>query len=99
MRILYIAYAASPYGGSEEALGWSLPLAMSRIEGNEVHLITKVEQREAVEDYLAKHPETRLTVSFCDIPSFYKNGFSKGVTCILAVMASGSSGSHRWSKN
>ena len=75
MRILYIAYAASPYGGSEEALGWSLPLAMSRIESNEVHLITKVEQREAVEDYLAKHPETRFTVSFCDIPSFYKKVF------------------------
>lgn len=75
MKVLYIAYAASPYGGSEEALGWSLPLAMSQIEGNEVHLITKVEQREAVEDYLVKHPETKLTVSFCDIPSFYKRFF------------------------
>lgn len=75
MKILYVAYAASPYGGSEEALGWSLPLAMSQITGNEVHLITKVEQREAVEDYLAKHPETKLTVDFCDIPSFYKKIF------------------------
>lgn len=75
MKILYIAYAASPYGGSEEALGWNLPLAMSQIEGNEVHLITKVEQQDAVRDYLGKHPETKLTVSFCDIPSFYKKVF------------------------
>lgn len=73
MKILYIAYASSPYGGSEEAVGWNLPLAMSQHEGNEVHLITKVEQKEAIDDYSSKHPELKLHVHYCDIPSFYKN--------------------------
>lgn len=72
MRILYIAYASSPYGGSEEAVGWNLPLAMSQEQGNEVYLITKVEQKEAIEDYSSKHPELKLHVYYCDIPSFYK---------------------------
>ena len=72
MKILYIAYASSPYGGSEEAVGWNLPLAMSQKQGNEVYLITKVEQQEAIEDYSSKHPELRLHVYYCDIPSFYK---------------------------
>ena len=45
MKILYIAYASSPYGGSEEAVGWNLPLAMSQNLDNDVHLITKIEQK------------------------------------------------------
>lgn len=72
MKILYIAYASSPYGGSEEAVGWNLPLAMSQNIDNDVHLITKIEQKEAIEDYSSKHPELRLHVYYCDIPSFYK---------------------------
>lgn len=72
MKILYIAYASSPYGGSEEALGWNLPLAMSQHEGNEVHLITKIEQKEAIDDYSSKHPELKLHIHYCDIPGFYK---------------------------
>lgn len=72
MKILYIAYASSPYGGSEEAVGWNLPLAMSQNLDNDVHLITKIEQKEAIEDYSSKHPELRLHVYYCDIPSFYK---------------------------
>lgn len=72
MKILYIAYASSPYGGSEEAVGWNLPLAMSQNLDNDVHLITKIEQKEAIEDYSSKHPELRLHVYYCDIPSLYK---------------------------
>lgn len=72
MKILYIAYASSPYGGSEEAVGWNLPLVMSQNQNNEVHLITKIEQKEAIEDYSSKHPELRLHVYYCDIPAFYK---------------------------
>lgn len=75
MKLLYVAYSASPYGGSEEALGWNLPLAMSQIKGNEVFLITKIEQREAIERYLSRHPNTKLCVQYCDIPSIYKLAF------------------------
>lgn len=66
MKILYIAYASSPYGGSEEAVGWNLPLAMSQNIDNDVHLITKIEQKEAIEDYSSKHPELRLHVYYCE---------------------------------
>ena len=79
MKILYIAYASSPYGGSEEAVGWNLPLAMSQNLDNDVHLITKIEQKEAIEDYSSKHPELRLHVYYCDIPSFYKKVY-KGIS-------------------
>lgn len=72
MKILYIAYASSPYGGSEEAVGWNLPLAMSQNQNNEVYLITKIEQKEAIEDYSSKHPELKLHIYYCDIPAIYK---------------------------
>lgn len=75
MKILYVAYASSPYGGSEEALGWSLPLAMSRIKGNQVYLLTKVEQRIDIERYFSQNPETNIKVIYCDIPRVFKRLF------------------------
>ena len=87
MKILYIAYASSPYGGSEEAVGWNLPLAMSQNLDNDVHLITKIEQKEAIEDYSSKHPELRLHVYYCDIPSSIRR-FTRDIY-IQDVMVSG----------
>lgn len=74
MRICYIAYSCSPYGGSEEAIGWNLPYAMARFA--DVTVITKEEQRAAIEDFGRKAglPET-LSFHFCDIPPAYKRLF------------------------
>ena len=42
MNILYIAYSCSPKSGSEEKIGWSIPLESAK--SNNVFVITKEEQ-------------------------------------------------------
>lgn len=55
-RILYIAMSCGPNRGSEDAIGWNLPLAMSR-RGNDVFVLTRADKREEIETYLAAHPD------------------------------------------
>lgn len=57
-RILYIAMSCGPNRGSEDAIGWNLPLAMSR-RGNDVFVLTRADKREEIEAYLAAHPDER----------------------------------------
>lgn len=57
-RILYIAMSCGPNRGSEDAIGWNLPLAMSR-RGNDVFVLTRADKREEIETYLAAHPDER----------------------------------------
>lgn len=57
-RILYIAMSCGPNCGSEDAIGWNLPLAMSRL-GNDVFVLTRADKREEIEAYLAVHPDER----------------------------------------
>lgn len=57
-RILYIAMSCGPSRGSEDAIGWNLPLAMSQ-RGNDVLVLTRADKREEIEDYLAAHPDER----------------------------------------
>lgn len=74
MRILYIAYSCSPYHGSEDAIGWNIPVESAR--ENMVYVITKEEQRAYIEDY-AKHNETKnIQFSYVDIPGIYKRLFT-----------------------
>ena len=50
MNILYIAYSCSPYHGSEDKIGWNVPVECAKT--NNVFVITKEEQREYTENYL-----------------------------------------------
>ena len=50
MNILYIAYSCDPYEGSEDKIGWCVPLQSA--QNNRVYVITKEEQRENIEKYL-----------------------------------------------
>ena len=73
MNILYIAYSCSPYAGSEDKIGWSVPFESAR--SNRVHVITKEEQREPIERYLSTHELDAITFHYVDIPSACKQVF------------------------
>lgn len=74
MNILYIAYSCSPYHGSEDQIGWNIPVESAKI--NRVFVITKEEQREYIEKYLRDCPLRNIEFFFVDIPEMYKRLFS-----------------------
>lgn len=74
MNILYIAYSCDPYKGSEDKIGWNVPVASAK-DGNNVFVITKEEQRNSVERWLSEHKIDGITFFFIDIPSVYKRIF------------------------
>lgn len=73
MNILYIAYSCDPYAGSEDKIGWNIPLESAK--SNRVCVITKEEQRRNVEKYLGTHEVENLKFYFVDIPQIYKKIF------------------------
>lgn len=78
MRVCYVAYSCSPYGGSEEAIGWNLSMAMASYA--DVTVITKEEQRAAIEDYIERFElPGNISFVFCDIPTFFKRVFKGGL--------------------
>jgi glycosyltransferase involved in cell wall biosynthesis len=70
MNILYIAYSCSPNHGSEDRIGWQVPLACGK--DHKVFVITKEEHRAAIEEYRAQHPELQIQYHYVDIPAVYK---------------------------
>ncbi len=70
MNILYVAYSCDPYAGSEDKIGWSVPFESAR--SNRVHVLTKEEQREPIERYLAAHPACDIRFHYVDIPPVCK---------------------------
>lgn len=58
MKILYVALSCGPNLGSEDAIGWNLPLEVSRI-GHDVTVLTREDKRTEIEEYISKHPEDR----------------------------------------
>lgn len=73
MNILYIAYSCNPYNGSEDKIGWNIPIESAK--SNRVFVITKEEQRRIIEEYLTKHTLKNIDFYFVDIPQFYKKIF------------------------
>lgn len=55
MRILYIALSCGPNLGSEDAVGWNVPMDMAA-RGHEVYVLTRSDKREEIEAYRAVHP-------------------------------------------
>lgn len=74
MRILYIALSCSPYHGSEDAIGWNIPVESSR--ENMVYVITREEQRAYIEDYAKQNELKNIRFFYVDIPGIYKKLFT-----------------------
>lgn len=73
MNILYIAYSCDPYAGSEDKIGWNVPFESSK--SNNDYLLTKMEHKVSIENYLNEHYIDNIHVYYVDIPEIYKKCF------------------------
>lgn len=73
MNIVYIAYSCFWGRGSEETIGWRIPLECAK--ENNVFVITKIEYKKCFEEYLKEHPEINIKFYYADIPKFFKRIF------------------------
>ncbi len=73
MKILYIAYSCLPLKGSEEKIGWNIPVESAKT--NTVYVITKEEHRQKIEEYTKQHQINNIKFYFVDIPKIYKKVF------------------------
>lgn len=55
LKILYIALSCGPNLGSEDAVGWRIPLEALRA-GNDVTVLTRGDKRVEIEAYIKNHP-------------------------------------------
>lgn len=75
MKLLYISYSCNPYSGSEDQIGWNIPITSEQYN-NTVYVITKEEHREVITSYIKEHPWITTKFFFVDIPVMYKKIFS-----------------------
>lgn len=72
MKLLYIAYSCSPVRGSEDRIGWMLPLTMA--QHHEVSVLTREERRREIEAYCHDHP-VPVRFFYVDTPAASKELF------------------------
>ena len=68
LKILASAYACRPGKGSEPGIGWNLVRELAN--DHQVWVLTRENNRPAIEAELAAHPLPNLHVVFCDLPSW-----------------------------
>jgi glycosyltransferase involved in cell wall biosynthesis len=76
VKVLISAYACEPGKGSEPYAGWSWVNAIARV-ADEVHVITRANNRPAIEAALAERPVRNLFFHYFDLPRwvrFWKRG-------------------------
>lgn len=73
MNILYIAYSCDPYNGSEDKIGWNVPLAASK--SHNVFVLTKEEHRENITKYCSENSIENISFFYADINGIYKKMF------------------------
>lgn len=79
LKILVSAYACEPHKGSEPGVGWNWAQEIARFY--DVWVITRANNREAIEEELHKRPAPNLHFHYVDLPtwvSFWKRG-QKGI--------------------
>jgi glycosyltransferase involved in cell wall biosynthesis len=67
LRVLLSAYACEPGKGSEPGIGWNWALGLARA-GHEVWVLTRANNRAAIERALAGAPEANLHFLYYDLP-------------------------------
>ena len=69
LRVLISAYACEPFKGSEPGVGFNLCRTISL--NNEVHVITRENNRSAINLFLEKYPNSHLFFHYYDLPGFF----------------------------
>jgi len=80
MRVLLSAYACEPATGSEPGVGWHWATELARL-GHEVSVITRSNNRDAIDKAMADAPIAGLQFHYYDLPSWgrwWKRG-SRGI--------------------
>ena len=75
LRILVAAYACNPDEGSEPGVGWNMVTAIAT--RHETWVVTRNNNRTAIEAALSREPQPRLHFVYVDLPrwaSFWKKG-------------------------
>jgi glycosyltransferase involved in cell wall biosynthesis len=67
LKVLVSAYACDPTSGSEPGAGWAWACASAR-SGNIVWLVTRTNNRDAIDAELERHPELRIHPVYFDLP-------------------------------
>jgi glycosyltransferase involved in cell wall biosynthesis len=71
LRILLSAYACEPHKGSEPGVGWHWAVALARA-GHEVWVLTRANNRSAIENALAERPVANLRFVYHDLPAWMR---------------------------
>lgn len=71
MRILYIAYSCDPFNGSEDQIGWNIPIESEK-QGNEVYILTKKDHEKVITEFLKTNNNISVKVSYIDVPKIVK---------------------------
>ena len=67
MRVLIAAYACEPESGSEPGVGWNWAV-QAALHGNDVLVITRVNNRSVIEGRMRKSPVPNLRFHYIDLP-------------------------------
>ena len=70
LRVIATAYACEPHTGSETGIGWNIVREVSRGRGVHVTVITRTNNRPAIERALAADPDAGLRFVYYDLPSW-----------------------------
>ena len=73
MNILYIAYSCDPYNGSEDKLGWNIPLEAAK--SHNVFVLTKAAHKKNIEKYCNENETGNIQFYYADIKRIYKKIF------------------------
>ena len=66
MNVLMLAYACEPLKGSEPGVGWNLSVELSKL--HKVTVLTRRNNKSAIEEYLSKHPLDNIQFVYHDFP-------------------------------
>lgn len=76
MKILYVALSCGPNLGSEDAIGWHLPIAAAEA-GHDVTVLTRLDKRDEIRAYVESHPSARYP-RYVYVPLSKVAGLCKG---------------------
>ena len=84
MNILYISYSCDPFNGSEDQIGWNIPIECAN-RGNSVYVLTKAEHKQSIQKYISSHENNNISFQFIDVSKIYKKLF-KGLFYSLRII-------------